>query len=263
MVGYRRDGWTTLPAQVEVGGVRTVELLGFTSDEPPTVILIGEDGHHLTLHVVDADTNERQAEQALEEFLDAPRSRRVEEATARSVADVARKLALHEGRNDAERDAEILRWCEDAAEQFEAARIQSFVRSLSNTSSTIGCSKPAPRSHRHQTPIRESREPATERPCAKERIANDLLAERRDAIQGLSVRGGIGHNVAAWSLVVRSEGENVRPRTWERAVVTLAARSCPSRCWPTSPTICPAWSAAEVAGSSRADLAAWSGRRRC
>ena len=32
----------------------------------PTVILIGEDGHHLTLHVVNPDTNERQAEQALE-----------------------------------------------------------------------------------------------------------------------------------------------------------------------------------------------------
>ena len=66
MVGYRRDGWTTTPPQVQVGGGRTVELLGFTSDEPPTVILIGEDGHHLTLHVVNPDTNERQAEQALE-----------------------------------------------------------------------------------------------------------------------------------------------------------------------------------------------------
>lgn len=43
------------------------------------------------------------------------------------MADVARKLALHDGRNDAERDAEILRWCEDAASQFDDARIQSFV----------------------------------------------------------------------------------------------------------------------------------------
>ena len=43
------------------------------------------------------------------------------------MADVARKLALHDGRNDAERDAEILRWCEGAASQFDDARIQSFV----------------------------------------------------------------------------------------------------------------------------------------
>jgi hypothetical protein len=43
------------------------------------------------------------------------------------VADVARTLALHEGRNDAERDAEILRWCEDPAAQFDDARIQTFV----------------------------------------------------------------------------------------------------------------------------------------
>jgi hypothetical protein len=128
MVGYCRDGWITAPPQIEVGGGRTVELLGFTSDEPPTVILIGEDGHHLTLHVVDPNTNQQQAEQALHEI---PRraaiAARRGEPAARSVADVARKLALHEGRNDAERDAEILCWCQDAAAQFDDARIQTFV----------------------------------------------------------------------------------------------------------------------------------------
>ncbi|MGO8848549.1 DUF5994 family protein, partial [Mycobacterium sp.] len=47
MVGYRRNGWQETPALVEIAG-RSVELLGFTSDEPASVILIGEDGRHIT-----------------------------------------------------------------------------------------------------------------------------------------------------------------------------------------------------------------------
>ena len=40
---------------------------------------------------------------------------------------MAQKLAEHEGRDDEQRTAEITRWCEEAAQQFETARIQSFV----------------------------------------------------------------------------------------------------------------------------------------
>jgi hypothetical protein len=43
------------------------------------------------------------------------------------LADVADKLARHEGRDDDQRNAEIMRWCEDAAAQFDEARIQTFV----------------------------------------------------------------------------------------------------------------------------------------
>jgi hypothetical protein len=43
------------------------------------------------------------------------------------VAEVAKKLADHEGLNQVERNAELLRWCEDAATQFDEARIQTFV----------------------------------------------------------------------------------------------------------------------------------------
>ena len=186
MVGYRRDGWTTTPPQVQVGGGRTVELLGFTSDEPPTVILIGEDGHHLTLQVVNPDTNERQAEQALEGS-----------STARSVADVARKLALHDGRNDAERDAEILRWCEGAASQFDDARIQSFVPILvEHIVNNRMFSNPL----REAIAIRHRFGWAASRRLngpARSEDSHDLLAERRDAIPGLSKRDGIGHNVGA------------------------------------------------------------------
>lgn len=128
LVGYRRDDWTATPSLVDIGGERSVELLGLISDDPPSVILIGQDGHHLTLRVIDPETNEELAGQALEEI---PRravaARPGASQTARSVVDVARKLALHDGRNDAGRDAEILRWCEDASVQFDDARIQTFV----------------------------------------------------------------------------------------------------------------------------------------
>ena len=65
MVGYRRNGWDETPPLVEIAG-HTIELLGFTSDEPASVILIGEDGRHVTLHVIRPDTGEEVARQALE-----------------------------------------------------------------------------------------------------------------------------------------------------------------------------------------------------
>jgi Family of unknown function (DUF5994) len=45
MVGYRRNGWDETPPLAEIAG-HTIELLGFTSAEPASVILIGEDGRH-------------------------------------------------------------------------------------------------------------------------------------------------------------------------------------------------------------------------
>lgn len=43
------------------------------------------------------------------------------------MADVAQRLADHEGLDDDERTAQIERWCDEAAAQFEMARVQSFV----------------------------------------------------------------------------------------------------------------------------------------
>ncbi len=129
MVGYRRNGWEDTPALVEIGG-HTVELLAFTSNEPSSVILIGEDGHHLTLHVIRPDAGEEVARQALKDARVpaddsvAPQSR---SAVARSVADVADKLARHEGLGDEQRTAQIKRWSEEAAEQFVDAPVQTFV----------------------------------------------------------------------------------------------------------------------------------------
>ncbi|OBG93551.1 hypothetical protein A9X05_00720 [Mycobacterium sp. E3298] len=129
MVGYRRNGWDETPALVEVAG-HTVELLGFTSDEPTSVILIGENGRHVTLQVIRPDTGEEAARQALEragkpgDAEAAPASR---STVARSVADVADKLARHEGLGDERRTAQIKRWSEEAASQFVDAPVQTFV----------------------------------------------------------------------------------------------------------------------------------------
>jgi hypothetical protein len=40
---------------------------------------------------------------------------------------VAAQLARHEGRGDPQRTAEIVRWCQEAAQQFVHAPIQAFV----------------------------------------------------------------------------------------------------------------------------------------
>jgi hypothetical protein len=129
MVGYRRNGWQETPPLAEIGG-HTVELLAFTSDEPASVILIGEDGHHLTLHVVRPDAGEEVAREALEQArmpADDAVPQHSRSMVARSVADVADKLARHEGLDDEQRTAQIKRWSEEAAEQFVDAPLQTFV----------------------------------------------------------------------------------------------------------------------------------------
>ncbi|EFG76090.1 hypothetical protein HMPREF0591_4007 [Mycobacterium parascrofulaceum ATCC BAA-614] len=129
MVGYRRNGWQETPALVQVGG-HTVELLAFTSDEPASVILIGADGHHLTLHVIRPDAGEEAARQALQRAgapADEVPPSHTRSTVARSVADVADKLARHEGLDDERRTAQIKRWSEEAAEQFVDAPVQTFV----------------------------------------------------------------------------------------------------------------------------------------
>ncbi len=129
MVGYRRNGWGETPSLIEIDG-HTVELLGFTSDEPASVILIGEDGHHVTLNVIRPDAAEEVARQALEQAgvpADADGAPVGHSTVARSLADVAAKLARHEGLDDEQRTAQIKRWSEEAAEQFVDAPVQSFV----------------------------------------------------------------------------------------------------------------------------------------
>lgn len=128
-VGYRRDDWTDTPAQLTIDDY-TVELLGFDSAEAASVILIGRDGHHLTLRVIAPETDEQDACHALAavpDDADGTAAPRTALAASRSTADVAQRLADHEGLDDDERTAQIQRWCDEAAAQFDTARIQSFV----------------------------------------------------------------------------------------------------------------------------------------
>lgn len=127
VVGYHRHGWDETPPQAQIAG-ETIELLGFSSEEPASVMLIGEDGHHLSLHIIRPDTRQEDARQTLEAAR-LPTEVQTAERTsiARSVADVAATLAQHEGRGDEQRTAEIKRWCEEAAHQFAAAPVQTFV----------------------------------------------------------------------------------------------------------------------------------------
>ncbi|MGO4443065.1 DUF5994 family protein [Mycobacterium sp. 2YAF39] len=128
-VGYRRDDWTDTPPATLIDG-RTVDLLGFDGAEAPSVILIGNDGHHVTLAIVAPEVGERVARQVLDAVPvgGAGVAGSAREATAaRFTTDVARRLAAHEGLDDDERTAQIRRWCDQAATQFATARVQSFV----------------------------------------------------------------------------------------------------------------------------------------
>lgn len=129
MVGYRRNAWNDTPPLVEIDG-HTIELLGFSNDEEASVIVMGENGRHINLHVIRPDTGEDVARRALDAVrasADAVVSPAVRVTVGRSVADVADKLARHEGLGDERRTAQIRRWCEETAQRFINAPVQTFV----------------------------------------------------------------------------------------------------------------------------------------
>ena len=129
--GLPPRSWPDTPPQVEIAGL-TVQLQGFTSNEPASVIVFGRDGHYITLLVVPSDVSDEVARQELD-AASQPANGRValnDEAglaAAQSLIEVAAQLARHEGRDDVQRAAEIKRWCEEAAQQFSSAPIQAFV----------------------------------------------------------------------------------------------------------------------------------------
>lgn len=132
MVGYHYNGWDAAPPKIDIEG-RTVELLGFSGDEPASVILIGRDGHHLSLQIISPDATYQSGEQALQNVRadDDDVDAASRSLTARSVAEIAEKLAQHEGRGDEQRTAQLRpligQWCEETAEQFVDAPVQTFV----------------------------------------------------------------------------------------------------------------------------------------
>lgn len=136
IVGYHLNAWNETPSHAQISG-HAVQLEGFTSDEPATVILIGSDGRCITLLVIAPDASEHVARQELDSAAEPADGIGVDvtseanRAASRSVSGVAARLAHHEGSGgDVERAAEIARWCEEAAQQFVNARTQAFVSIL-------------------------------------------------------------------------------------------------------------------------------------
>ena len=121
LVGYHRDAWTKTPPEIEIAG-QTVELVGLTSDEPNSVILVAKD-HHIALLVIPPDIGEVVAERELKE----PSKRGETGVNQAMVNQLAAKLARHEGSNDPRRLDQITKWCEDAAERFVDVPVQVFV----------------------------------------------------------------------------------------------------------------------------------------
>ncbi|TPG32576.1 hypothetical protein EAH80_19745 [Mycobacterium hodleri] len=153
VVGYHRTAWTPAPPQMQIDG-DSVQLQGFTSDEPATVILIGRDGRHLTLRVITPGVTDTVARHELDaasaDLGDSPADNPAEQVVARSVTEVAAQLADHEGREDPERTAQIARWCEEAAQQFVDAPVQTFVPILVHHIVRSRMRTPHPRSEAHR-----------------------------------------------------------------------------------------------------------------
>jgi Family of unknown function (DUF5994) len=127
IVGYHRSAWPQTPAQTYING-QTIELVGFSGDQPASVIVIGTDGRHVSLSVIPPDADPQRAHQLLGESAQ-QRSESVGSSrppAVRNLTEVADKLAEHEG-GDQQRTAEITQWVGEAAQQFTDAPIQTFV----------------------------------------------------------------------------------------------------------------------------------------
>ncbi len=131
MVGYHLSAWKPAPPQMQIAGA-TVELQGFSCDQPATVILIGGDGRRICVLVIAPDATEQVAQGEMDAASKnagdgKPPSSEADHAAANSVTEVAAQLDSHEGRGDSARTAEIAQWCQEAAEQFVNAPVQGFV----------------------------------------------------------------------------------------------------------------------------------------
>lgn len=130
LVAYHRNAWHPAPAEVEVEG-RVVRLEGFSADQPHTVVVVGTDGRGVGLLIVPTDVTSAAAREALTTASrpsitgDSPNE--ADASAARSLAEVATRLARHEGRANERRTADIARWVDEAARQFTHAPIQVFV----------------------------------------------------------------------------------------------------------------------------------------
>jgi Family of unknown function (DUF5994) len=127
IVGYHRSAWPQTPTQTTIND-HAIELVGFSGDQPASIIVIGADGRHVSLSVIPPDTDPQHAHQLFEESArqHPETGGRASGLAARNLTEVADKLAEHEG-GDRQRTTEITQWVAEAAQQFIDAPIQTFV----------------------------------------------------------------------------------------------------------------------------------------
>jgi hypothetical protein len=133
LVGYHRDAWNAAPGQLEMSG-HTVHLEGFVSPDPPTMVVIANSGRRVTVRVVPPETDDATAAQAMalatHRSVNADTGRRASEADtaeARSLDELATRLARLPANAEPGQAARISRWVAEAADQFTNAPIQAFV----------------------------------------------------------------------------------------------------------------------------------------
>lgn len=131
VVGYPLGAWAPAPEQLDTAA-GAVRLQGFVSDDPQTLVVIGEHGSALSLLVIPPETPADRAGHRLEDIGSTPADDAATESTAdqntdRSLDDVAERLARHAGQDDPEHAVVIAGWVHAAAAQFTAAPITAFV----------------------------------------------------------------------------------------------------------------------------------------
>lgn len=131
VIGYPLSAWTPAPEHLDTAGGE-VRLQGFVSDDPQTLVVIGERGHALSLLVIPPDTPAASAHRLMRDvcrsLAAAPAVESVAERnTDKSLDDVAVRLARHAGQSDPGHAALIAGWVEEAAAQFTAMPVQAFI----------------------------------------------------------------------------------------------------------------------------------------
>lgn len=124
LVGYHLNFWQPAPARMD-HAAGSVALQGFTSDAPPSIVVVGTGGLRLTLTVLTPHTTSTAAEDAFNSVSQTPDDA-ADETDPRLQA-VGKRLAAVDGSRGEERAADIAQWVNDAAEQFADAPVQAFV----------------------------------------------------------------------------------------------------------------------------------------
>jgi hypothetical protein len=134
LIGYRRDAWNAVPDHLELAG-HVVHLQGFVSPNPPTLVVVDDNGRRVTVRVVPPETDDAIAADLMAASATHQSLGHDEDGTAtnahataaNSLAEVATRLARLPGNTSPQQAALISRWVAEAADQFREAPIQAFV----------------------------------------------------------------------------------------------------------------------------------------